>query len=212
MDSAALPAALGYQWGLRNMSETYLPRQPRQTKLPSLSAVLKIANPTVIESEPPPEPKPHSIPRMSMGLEKPAINVPLQVLRVSQGDVMELARWVEDKFVKRFPDVTAELVEAYLRMAVSRNEYAAFRTVQAWGVVCIGKHPFQKKSYAELMFLVSKHPVQDEILALLRQMFSWAKSHGCGEFRLSEFSDYDLEPIRKKLNMTDSDETFYMSI
>ena len=190
----------------------YIPRQPTARRAANLSDILKIANPTIVPTPEPVAPKPQSIQRMAQGLDKPPPNVPLRVVRVGHADVDDLSTWVEGKFEKKWPNVTPAMVAAYGRMALSQNTYGAFRTVEAWGVVDMTRHPFEPTPIARLLFLITRKPVQDEVLALLKQMMQWAKSAGAKEFQVTEFSDYDLTYVLKKLGIEDNFQTHYVRL
>jgi len=97
----------------------------------------------------------------------------------------------------------------YLRMATTGNMYGAFRTQNAYAVCHSDRYPLEPKPIVRLMFLVTKNPVQAEIVALLDRMVNWSAAISAAEFQLSEFIDYNMTYVLEKAGFKDSFQTRY---
>ena len=184
------------------MSVSYIAKKPgpRAVQRPDYAAVMKIGNPEFIAAEPAPV-----VPEWAPRQMQPTIipNGTLKfVQRVTEADIPELVDWAIGRFTDRWPNASKEGMIAYTRMTLVDPRSAAFRTENVWGIVVLEQEFWDPRPTARLKLLVSKKPSHKELIALVREMNDWALSRRAYEFQIDENTDYNLEPIGKRLGAT----------
>ena len=184
------------------MSVSYIAKKPgaRPIHRPAFEEVMKIGNPEFIDPGPAPV-VPEWTPRQMQPTITPNGTIKF-VQRVAEADIVELVDWAIGRFTDRWPNASKEGMIAYTRMTLVDPRSAAFRTENVWGIVVLEQEFWDPRPTARLKLLVSKKPSHKELIALVREMNDWALSRKAYEFQIDENTDYNLEPIGKRLGAT----------
>lgn len=164
------------------------------------------AQPDQLQTFPGPETPDRTVPRQVEAFSFPRMEMPPQpepqaadVRIASEADIDWMLSWGIQKFISRYPSLTPERAEAFLRLGMYDQNYRLVRTKHGAAMFMAARTPWEPELTVSDVFVAMEQPAVRELIALYDWGFEWSKLIRAVEFQFGSSTGVDITPIAERI-------------